>query len=137
MSLHGRFEILSLCGTFLPAPSPPGATGLTVYLSGGQGQVVGGSVVGELVASGPVMVIAATFSNATYERLPLEEEEVAAEEPLGLEAALGTQQNAEGGEQFANMAAALYNVPQNLMSNNGQLPQDVFGTWAPRPPPNY
>ncbi|KAK8950098.1 putative DNA-binding protein ESCAROLA [Platanthera guangdongensis] len=139
VSLHGRFEILSLCGTFLPAPSPPGATGLTVYLSGGQGQVVGGSVVGELVASGPVMVIAATFSNATYERLPLEEEEPPApEEPLGLEAALGTsgmQQNADGAEQFSTMAA-LYNVPPNLM-NNGQLPQDMFGSWAPRPPPNY
>ncbi|KAJ6359992.1 hypothetical protein OIU77_004073 [Salix suchowensis] len=54
---------------------PPGATGLTIYLAGGQGQVVGGSVVGSLVASGPVMIIAATFSNATYERLPLEDEE--------------------------------------------------------------
>ncbi|KAK6145966.1 hypothetical protein DH2020_019835 [Rehmannia glutinosa] len=73
--LQGRFEILSLTGAFLPGPAPPGATGLTVYLAGGQGQVVGGSVVGPLIAAGPVMVIAATFANATYERLPLEEEE--------------------------------------------------------------
>ncbi|CAI0464710.1 unnamed protein product [Linum tenue] len=76
-TLPGRFEILSLMGAFLPGPAPPGATGLTIYLAAGQGQVVGGSVVGPLIASGPVMVIAATFSNATYERLPLEEEEEA------------------------------------------------------------
>ncbi|KAJ6987140.1 AT-hook motif nuclear-localized protein 15-like [Populus alba x Populus x berolinensis] len=75
ITLHGRFEILSLSGSFLPAPSPPGATRLAVYLAGAQGQVVGGTVMGELVAAGPVMVIAATFSNATYERLPLEEQE--------------------------------------------------------------
>lgn len=75
VALHGRFEILSLTGAFLPGPAPPGATGLTVYLAGGQGQVVGGSVVGSLVAAGPVMVISATFANATYERLPLDEEE--------------------------------------------------------------
>ncbi|KAK9060508.1 hypothetical protein SSX86_021212 [Deinandra increscens subsp. villosa] len=73
--LQGRFEILSLSGAFLPAPSPPGATGLTVYLAGVQGQVLGGTVVGPLMASGPVMVIAATFTNATYERLPLEEDD--------------------------------------------------------------
>lgn len=54
--LDGRFEILSLSGSFLPA-----ATGLTVLLAGGQGQVVGGRLTGELVASGPVMVVAATF----------------------------------------------------------------------------
>ncbi|KMT18382.1 hypothetical protein BVRB_2g025350 [Beta vulgaris subsp. vulgaris] len=75
VTLHGRFEILSLSGAFLPSPSPPGATGLTVYLAGGQGQVVGGSVVGPLIASGPVLVIAATFSNATYERLPVDQEQ--------------------------------------------------------------
>ncbi|KAK1308887.1 putative DNA-binding protein ESCAROLA [Acorus calamus] len=73
VALHGRFEILSLTGAFLPGPAPPGATGLTVYLAGGQGQVVGGSVVGPLVAAGPVIVVAATFANATYERLPMEE----------------------------------------------------------------
>ncbi|XP_047328721.1 AT-hook motif nuclear-localized protein 20-like [Impatiens glandulifera] len=77
MALQGRFEILSLTGAFLPGPAPPGSTGLTVYLSGGQGQVIGGCVVGPLLAAGPVMVIAATFSNATYERLPLEEEDAA------------------------------------------------------------
>jgi predicted DNA-binding protein with PD1-like motif len=75
VALHGRFEILSLTGPFLPGPAPPGSTGLTVYLAGGQGQIVGGSVVGSLIAAGPVMVIASTFANATYERLPLDEEE--------------------------------------------------------------
>ncbi|KAL2508719.1 AT-hook motif nuclear-localized protein [Forsythia ovata] len=59
------------------ARAPLGSTGLTIYLAGGQGQLVGGSVVGSLVAAGPVMVIASTFSNATYERLPLDDEEEA------------------------------------------------------------
>ncbi|GAB4843211.1 AT-hook motif nuclear-localized protein 20 [Ancistrocladus abbreviatus] len=71
VALHGRLEIISVSGTFLPVPAPPGSTGLAVYLACGQGQVVGGTVVGPLMAAGPVMIIAATFSNATYERLPL------------------------------------------------------------------
>ncbi|CAI9093846.1 OLC1v1029433C1 [Oldenlandia corymbosa var. corymbosa] len=75
VTLHGRFEILSLAGSFLPPPAPPAATSLTIYLAGGQGQVVGGSVVGQLMASGPVVIMAASFSNAAYERLPLDEEE--------------------------------------------------------------
>ncbi|GFS34265.1 AT-hook motif nuclear-localized protein 22 [Actinidia rufa] len=75
VALHGRFEILSLAGSVLPPPAPPAATGLTIYLSGGQGQVVGGGVVGPLLASGPVVIMAASFSNAAYERLPLEDED--------------------------------------------------------------
>ncbi|KAI3992253.1 hypothetical protein MKX01_029974 [Papaver californicum] len=55
VTLRGRFELLSLSGTFLPPPLPQGSTGLAVYLSGRQGQVVGGKVVGELIASGPVL----------------------------------------------------------------------------------
>ncbi|WJX58752.1 hypothetical protein P8452_44171 [Trifolium repens] len=73
--LHGRYELVSLSGAFLPPPSPPSATGLVAYLAGGHGQIIGGSVVGNLVACGPVMIIAATFANATYERLPLALEE--------------------------------------------------------------
>ncbi|KAK9742848.1 hypothetical protein RND81_03G200200 [Saponaria officinalis] len=75
VTLHGRFEILSLSGSFLPPPAPPAASGLTIYLAGGQGQVVGGGVVGPLLASGPVVIMAASFGNAAYERLPLEEDD--------------------------------------------------------------
>ncbi|XP_057546760.1 AT-hook motif nuclear-localized protein 25-like [Amaranthus tricolor] len=75
MTLHGRFDILSITGTALPPPAPPGAGGLTIFLAAGQGQVVGGSVVGPLMASGPVILMAASFANAVFDRLPLEEGE--------------------------------------------------------------
>ncbi|KAF3520616.1 hypothetical protein DY000_02064088 [Brassica cretica] len=74
VTLHGRFDILSITGTVLPPPAPPGAGGLSIFVAGAQGQVIGGSVVAPLVASGPVILMAASFSNATFERLPLEDE---------------------------------------------------------------
>lgn len=133
VTLHGRFEILSLSGAFLPPPAPPGATGLTIYLAGGQGQVVGGSVVGALVASGPVVIIAASFLNASYDRLPLDEEEqlqIQAAGPASQSSALvATQQLNDP----SNMA--LYNVPPNLLSNC-QLPPDVYA-WAAGARPPY
>ncbi|KAH7548138.1 hypothetical protein ACOSP7_032520 [Xanthoceras sorbifolium] len=156
ITLHGRFEILSLSGAFLPAPSPPGATGLTVYLAGGQGQVVGGTVVGALMASGPVMVIAATFTNATYERLPIEEEGEQAgggSESGGGGGSMqqqgngsnsggggggggGAQSQGLGGEQQGGSTTMpIYNLPPNLLPNNGQMPHDVFWAPPPRPPP--
>uniref|UniRef100_A0A453SHQ6 PPC domain-containing protein n=1 Tax=Aegilops tauschii subsp. strangulata TaxID=200361 RepID=A0A453SHQ6_AEGTS len=71
--LPGRFELLSMTGTVLPPPAPSEASGLAVMLSAGQGQVLGGCVVGPLVAAGPVTLFAATFANAVYERLPLQD----------------------------------------------------------------
>ncbi|CAK7341057.1 unnamed protein product [Dovyalis caffra] len=135
MALHGRFEILSLTGAFLPGPAPPGATGLTIYLAGGQGQVVGGSVVGSLVASGPVMVIAATFSNATYERLPLEDEE---EGSGGAQGQLGGgNSGGEGnGGGMGDPASSMpvYNLQPNLVPNGGQLNHEGYGWPHGRPP---
>ncbi|GFZ15439.1 putative AT-hook DNA-binding family protein [Actinidia rufa] len=121
VTLHGRFEILSLTGSFLPPPAPPGATSLTVFLSGGQGQVIGGSVVGELTAAGPVIVIAASFTNVAYERLPLEEEET-----------VGMQMQGGGGGgngPFPDPSSGLpfFNLPLNM--GNCQLPA-VDGGWA-------
>ncbi|KAJ0965005.1 hypothetical protein J5N97_026143 [Dioscorea zingiberensis] len=81
-TLRGRFEILSLTGTVLPPPAPPGAGGLTVFLAGGQGQVVGGSVVAPLVAAGPVALMVASFGNAVYERLPLDGDDEGAVQQL-------------------------------------------------------
>ncbi|KAL5542191.1 hypothetical protein UlMin_009901 [Ulmus minor] len=143
VALHGRFEILSLTGAFLPGPAPPGSTGLTVYLSGGQGQVVGGSVVGSLIAAGPVMVIAATFANATYERLPLEEEEEAGSggggapaggSPTGIGSSGMNLQHQPGGLPDPS-ALPVYNLPPNLVPNGGQLGHEAAYAWAHARPP--
>ncbi|MFS7949912.1 putative AT-hook motif nuclear-localized protein 15-29 [Helianthus anomalus] len=141
LNLQGRFEILSLSGAFLPAPSPPGATGLTVYLAGGQGQVVGGTVVGQLTAAGPVMVIAATFTNATYERLPLEDEveggEMEIERSSGGNAG-NSPKSGGGGVQTDNVAASsmqVYNQAPKLLPN-GQMHQDMFWATPPRSSPS-
>ncbi|CAM6106269.1 unnamed protein product [Calypogeia fissa] len=74
VTFHGRFDILSLSGAFLPPPAPQSAAGLTIALAGASGQVVGGTVVGGLQAAGPVLVIAASFQGASFDRLPLPED---------------------------------------------------------------
>lgn len=126
VTLHGRYEILSLTGSFLPPPAPPGATSLTIYLAGGQGQVVGGNVVGQLIASGPVVVVAASFTNVAYERLPLDEDEhlqvppPAAFQPPG---SVGAFPDPSSGLPF-------FNLPN--MAGNNQIP--MGGGGYPRPP---
>ncbi|KAK7340417.1 hypothetical protein VNO77_21119 [Canavalia gladiata] len=128
VTLHGRFEILSLSGSFLPPPAPPGATSLTVFLGGGQGQVVGGNVVGPLVASGPVIVIASSFTNVAYERLPLDEDE-SLQMQQGQSSAGGNDDgNGSGGvnnNSFPDPSSGLpfFNLPLNMP----QLPVDG---WA-------
>ncbi|KAI4383977.1 hypothetical protein MLD38_009754 [Melastoma candidum] len=148
ITLQGRFELLSLTGSFLPTPSPLGTSELMVYLSGGQGQVVGGAVMGRLVASGPVMVVAAIFSNATYERLPSGEDGEnhprgtavedkgahdghAAAYPMAGQG-LGEHHHAGGG-----ISMPMFSLPQNLMPGSGQVPSEDFWARPPRQPPDY
>lgn len=121
VTLHGRFEILSLLGSILPPPAPPGITGLTIYLAGAQGQVVGGAVVGALIASGPVVIMAASFMHATFDRLPLEDEELAA--------AMQNQHYQNGRTQHHLDISDLYAMPQNLLMN-GTMPPEIY-SWAP------
>lgn len=154
VTLQGRFEILSLSGSFLPPPAPPGATSLTVFLAGGQGQVVGGNVVGALYAAGPVIVIAASFANVAYERLPLEDEEQQ-QAAAAAAAAGGMQQMQQAGDADGPgggggmggvpgfppdpSAAGLpffNHLPINHMGAGGagsQLPPDGHGWAGPRP----
>lgn len=114
-----RYEILSLTGSFLPPPAPPGATSLTIFLAGGQGQIIGGNVVGSLIASGPVIVIASSFTNVAYERLPLDEEE--------------QPSNGGGGGSLSNpfpdpsVGLPLFNMPSNMAGNQNQLAVDGWG----------
>ncbi|PSS16412.1 AT-hook motif nuclear-localized protein like [Actinidia chinensis var. chinensis] len=118
VTLHGRFEILSLLGSILPPPAPPGVTGLTIYLAGAQGQVAGGAVVGALVASGPVVIMAASFMNATFDRLL----------PL-LDNDDGVVAGPVRQHHQVNMSDIYGVVPRNLITN-GALPPEVY-SWAP------
>ncbi|CAN6164101.1 unnamed protein product [Urochloa humidicola] len=150
-TLHGQFEILSLTGTVLPPPAPPGASSLSVYLAGGQGQVVGGNVVGQLIAAGPVVLMAASFANAVYERLPLEAEEepptataggATATEPQGEGEPAGAQPQQQEASQSSGVTGgdaggsggighgmSLYDLGGNAAGY--QLPGDNFGGWRP------
>lgn len=127
VTLHGTFEILSLSGSFLPPPAPPGATSLTIYLAGGQGQVVGGNVAGPLMAAGPVIIVASSFTNVAYERLPLEEE---SESPLPMQPPVSQPGGGGGGgNQFSdpsNPGLPFLNLPLNMPSNC-QLPVEGWG----------
>ena len=145
VTLHGRFEILSLSGTVLPPPAPPGAGGLSIFLSGGQGQVVGGSVVGPLVASGPVVLMAASFANAVFERLPLDDPEEgavqvqpSASQSSGVTGGAGAAQLGEGGGgSGSGGGGGLFSMGGNNNMGNFPFSADLFG-WgtgsAARPP---
>lgn len=151
VTLHGRFEILSLSGAFLPPPAPPGTTGLTIYLAGGQGQVVGGTVMGALLASGPVIVMAASFLNASYDRLPLDDDEDEPQNhfqhnnmppppihpaPTHVAASQSSSISIVPAHNLHDPSPLpLYNVPPNLLSNC-QLPPDVYA-WAASARPPY
>lgn len=64
--LQGRFEILSLTGSFIPSDN--GLTksrsgGMSVSLAGPDGRVLGGGLAGMLVAAGPVQVSKTIVAN--------------------------------------------------------------------------
>nr|XP_009392027.2 PREDICTED: AT-hook motif nuclear-localized protein 17-like [Musa acuminata subsp. malaccensis] len=78
IGFHGRFEILSISATFLSpavAALSPGISGqMSISLAGPQGQVMGGLVVGPLLAAETVVIVAAAFLNPTFHRLPAEDD---------------------------------------------------------------
>ncbi|KAL6503719.1 hypothetical protein OROGR_025642 [Orobanche gracilis] len=76
------------------------------------------------MALGPVMVIAATFSNAVYERLPLDDVVAVGKQEMQLEPA------SNGGDEPKSSTHDLYNLSPNLVPT-GQITNDVF--WAPQP----
>ncbi|KAI3822154.1 hypothetical protein L1987_09736 [Smallanthus sonchifolius] len=64
LTYEGRFEILSLGGSFIPSENGGirnRSGGMSVSLSSPDGRVVGGSVAGLLVAASPVQIIVGSF----------------------------------------------------------------------------
>uniref|UniRef100_A0A803LU31 AT-hook motif nuclear-localized protein n=1 Tax=Chenopodium quinoa TaxID=63459 RepID=A0A803LU31_CHEQI len=64
VNYEGRFEIISLSGSFLFSENTGGQVrsgGLSVSLAGSDGRVLGGSVAGMLMAASPVQIIVGSF----------------------------------------------------------------------------
>ncbi|XP_031475555.1 AT-hook motif nuclear-localized protein 17-like [Nymphaea colorata] len=131
LTFHGRFDILSLTGTYLlpTSPSSPSTSSFTISLAGAQGQVVGGTVAGSLVAASPVVLIAAAFNNPSFHRLPAEDEDVRMNSGNGC---VGGGVKKESETEMDACSMSMYN-PLSC-----QLPHDAF-TWVPpsRAPPPY
>ncbi|XP_021808289.1 AT-hook motif nuclear-localized protein 17 [Prunus avium] len=138
VTFHGRFDILSISATFLPqtTPSCPVSvpSGFTISLAGPQGQIVGGLVAGALVAAGTVYVIAASFNNPSYHRLPGEDEAVrnsGSGDPHSPPLSGGVESGGHAPQPSQSCGMSMYSC---------HLPTDVL--WAPTarqppPPPPY
>ncbi|VVB12022.1 unnamed protein product [Arabis nemorensis] len=71
LTYEGRFEILSLSGSFMPSDSDGTRSrtgGMTVSLASPDGRVVGGGVAGLLVAATPIQVVVGSFNQ--HDQIP-------------------------------------------------------------------
>ncbi|CAI8600262.1 unnamed protein product [Vicia faba] len=69
LTLKGRIQIHSISGMIFSPPTSRAAGGLTVYLSGPKGHMIGGSVMSPMVASNSITLMAFSFANITYEKI--------------------------------------------------------------------
>jgi hypothetical protein len=116
---------------------------LSIFLSGGQGQVVGGNVVGLLMAAGPVVLMAASFANAVFERLPLDDQEQAGAVQVQPTASQNSGVTGSGGQIMGDGGGGSSTGGGGFFpmggAHHGTYPfsADLFGSWggnASRPP---
>ncbi|XP_043692348.1 AT-hook motif nuclear-localized protein 28-like [Telopea speciosissima] len=133
--LHGPYHILSLSATFLcssvsssKSSSSTSITSpsITISLAGAQGQVFGGTVAGSLTAASNVVLVAASFVNPSFQKLPIcEEEETEDVKPnVGGCSASGTDACTETN---TSMSMNVYNV-QSPTPLSCQISPDVL-SW--------
>ncbi|CAN6444110.1 unnamed protein product [Victoria cruziana] len=138
ITFHGRFDILSLSGTYLLPSSPsshPPSSSFTISLAGAQGQVVGGTVAGSLIAASPVVLVAAAFNNPSYHRLPVNDDESG--DARTSSGGGGNSVKKENDAEMETCSISMYN-PLSC-----QIPHHDAFTWVappssrPPPPPPY
>ncbi|MED6185814.1 AT-hook motif nuclear-localized protein 17 [Stylosanthes scabra] len=138
VTFHGRFDILSVSATFLPQSSSQSVpTAFAISLAGPQGQIVGGHVAGGLTAATTVFVVAASFNNPSFHRLPPEDD--ARNEVSGGEgqspAVSGGGGESGHGQAVDSCGMSMYSGVHHLA---GAASSDVIWTPTARaPPPPY
>ncbi|KAI3984193.1 hypothetical protein MKX01_011147 [Papaver californicum] len=148
ISIPGCFEILSFSGCFIyppattkPSSSPP----LSISLAGGQGQVIGGIIAGPLIAATSVFLMAASFVNPVFFRLPScqsnedhdhqdEEEEINVKPKIDSTTAhvlVSGNGGGGGGDESIYTGSSTHHHPNMSHLLNSQIPSDVLPPWAP------
>lgn len=138
ITFHGCFELLSISSTVLPSSSPPSAVltpfanRFAISLAGPQGQTVGGAVTGPLIAAGTVYIVAASFNNPLYHRLPMDEEDDHVRSSGGGSVSAAREQSpGSGGGDGGRHHAAPSTAADSVSMYSCQPPSDVI--WAPTP----
>lgn len=143
LTFHGRFDILSISATLFPRPSATSSraavpNAFSISVAGPQGQIVGGSVAGPLVAAGPVFVVAASFNSPTFHRLTDGEEEAENARRAASEGGSGGGEG-QSPQQSSGGDSGPRHQPQAEPVYSRHLSSDVIWAPAPRqpPPPQY
>ncbi|XP_074342979.1 AT-hook motif nuclear-localized protein 29-like [Apium graveolens] len=131
ITLPGAFEIISITGTVLPPPAPPGLGSLSILLSRAQGQVLGGKLVGPLIAKGAVILMVASFANTVFERIPLERHRAAERE----NGANGANQVQEVQPLISQAFTMIGSVGTSLSLFNAGPAVDLPNNFVPPVPP--
>ncbi|XP_057981594.1 AT-hook motif nuclear-localized protein 1-like [Malania oleifera] len=141
LTYEGRFEILSLTGSFTPTES--GGTrgragGLSVSLASPDGRVVGGGVAGLLVAASPVQVVVGSFlpSNQHEQKIKKVRNESVPASAIPAAATMGTAataaaaptSSAEGEDGIAGSGRNNFNTPKPNFASSSSFRRE---NWAP------
>ena len=149
LSLHGPFNLLALFGSVVGslatnkascASSPPGSavhscSSFGISLAGAQGQVFGGIVAGKVMAATQVVVVAATFLNPTFHRLPGENDE--AEQETKPSVGGGGGGPASESCVSTGMSMAVYGVANPTPVNCQMSPPEIMHWPGPPSRPSY
>ncbi|KAH8498770.1 hypothetical protein Peur_073950 [Populus x canadensis] len=152
LSLHGPFNLLALFGSVVGslatnkascASSPPGSavhscSSFGISLAGAQGQVFGGIVAGKVIAATQVVVVAATFLNPTFHRLPGENDEADQE----IKPSVGGGGGGAGGPASEScvstgMSMAVYGVANPTPVSCQMSPPEIMHWPGPPSRPSY
>ncbi|KAL9240398.1 hypothetical protein vseg_014623 [Gypsophila vaccaria] len=127
---EGRFEILSLSGSFIPTDDgvvKGRSGGISVLLAGPDGRVLGGGLGGILVARSPVQVVLGSFLPGHHQEHKPKKQRTDTMSP-SIPAVVNSVKEGDYGIQRPNLASPPSYHANNLPSmNSAQNPRDLEG----------
>uniref|UniRef100_A0ACD5TMI0 Uncharacterized protein n=1 Tax=Avena sativa TaxID=4498 RepID=A0ACD5TMI0_AVESA len=136
VTYEGRFEIISLSGSFLLAEDGDTRSrtgGLSVALAGSDGRVLGGCVAGQLTAATPVQVVVASFIAEGKKSKPAEPRKV---EPMSAPPQMATYVPAPVASPPSEGTSSGSSDDSGSPMNQGGMPYNHSGQQQQQPHPH-